>query len=133
MKKGITFGVFDVFHLGHLNMLKNARKYCDYLTVAVHDDKLNTKGVKFLYTLEQRMEIIDSIRFVDCVVSYERVDMTLSKTDFDIFLYGPDQCHEFFKKAFKYCDEMKRERQILERTKGISSNLFRAIVDSKQI
>ena len=95
-RKVITVGVFDFFHLGHLNVLESAKEHGDYLIVAVHDDKLNTKGVEFLYNLEERMRFVASIKCVDKVVPYERVDELLSKIDFDVFAYGPDQNHQYF-------------------------------------
>ncbi len=133
MTRGITVGVFDIFHLGHLNMLRNAKKQCDYLIVAVHDDKLNIKGVEFAYTLEERIDIVNSIKYVDEVISYERVDELLPKIDFDIFLHGPDQEHQFFQKAFKWCENNDKRYNTIARTDGISSSKFREVLGKKDI
>jgi len=133
MKRGITFGVFDVFHIGHLNMLKKAKEYCDYLIVAVHDDRLNIKSVEFLYSLEDRIKMVSAIRFVDEVIRYERVDLSLPTVDFDVLLCGPDQNHQYFQNAFRYCKKNEKDIQLLARTEGISSTKIREIVNSKNV
>src|SRR5690554_1697844 len=121
MKKVITVGVFDFFHLGHLNLLESAKKHGDYLIVAVHNDILNIKKVEFFYSLEERMRLVESIKFVDEVLPYERVDKLLEKVDFDVFAYGPDQNHQYFQKAFEWCRNNNKELLLLERIEGISS------------
>ena len=71
MKKiGYTTGVFDLFHIGHLNILKRARLECDYLIVGITTDELamSIKGEKPFIPFEERMEIVESIKFVDEVV-----------------------------------------------------------------
>lgn len=78
---GYTAGVFDLFHIGHLNLLKNARGMCDKLIVGVTTDALVTyKGKKPLIPFEDRREIIRSIRFVDAVVPQSDMDkLTMCK------------------------------------------------------
>lgn len=132
-KKVVTVGVFDFFHLGHLNVLEAAKEHGDYLIVAVHDDKENIKGVEFLYSLEERMRFVGSIKFVDEVIPYERVDILLEAIDFDIFVYGPDQNHEYFQKAFEWCRKNNKELVMLKRTEGISSTQLRNILHKKEI
>tara|TARA_Y100000782_G_C10116155_1_gene236654 strand:+ start:406 stop:834 length:429 start_codon:yes stop_codon:yes gene_type:complete len=71
MKKiGYTTGVFDLFHIGHLNILKRARLECDYLIVGITTDELamSVKGEKPFISFEERVEIVESIKFVDEVV-----------------------------------------------------------------
>ncbi len=94
----LTVGVFDFFHLGHLNLLESAKELGDYLIVAVHDDKLKIKGVEFLYNLEERMRLVDSLKCVDKVIPYERVDIAVKTVDFNVFVHGPDQNHQYFQK-----------------------------------
>lgn len=132
-KKVVTVGVFDFFHLGHLNVLEAAKKHGDYLIVAVHDDKLNTKGVEFLYSLEERMRFVESIKCVDEVITYERVDLLLPKIDFDVFAFGPDQNHQYFQKAFEWCEQNNKEMVMLQRTEGISSTRIREIINKKEV
>lgn len=71
MKKiGYTTGVFDLFHIGHLNILKRARLECDYLIVGITTDELamSVKGEKPFISFKERVEIVESIKFVDEVV-----------------------------------------------------------------
>lgn len=124
-KKVLTVGVFDYFHLGHLNVLKKAKKHGDYLIAAVHNDKLNIKGVRFLYTLEQRLEFVNSIKYVDEAITYERVDTLVERVDFDVFVHGPDQEHKYFQKAFQWCKDHDKKIITLDRTEGISSTQLR--------
>lgn len=133
IKKVLTVGVFDFFHLGHLNVLEQARSYGDYLIVAVHDDKLNIKGVDFLYSLEERMRFVKSIGWVDEVVPYERVDLLVESMEFDVFAHGQDQNHQYFQKAFAWCVNRQKSIVTLERTEGISSTKLREILKHKDI
>lgn len=67
---GYTAGVYDMFHIGHLNLFKNAKKYCDYLIVGVNSDELTYryKNKHPVIPLEDRMSIVGSVRYVDRVV-----------------------------------------------------------------
>ncbi|MFO7869375.1 MAG: adenylyltransferase/cytidyltransferase family protein [Bacteroidales bacterium] len=132
-KKVITVGVFDFFHLGHLNLLEAAKMQGDYLIVAVHNDTLNIKGVDFLYSLEDRMRFVRSIKCVDEVVSYERVDTLLPDVDFDIFAHGPDQNHQYFQNAFEWCNNNNKKIITLQRTEGISSTRLRNFLQNYEI
>ena len=125
MKKVLTVGVFDYFHLGHLCLFENAKKLGDYLIVAVQDGDciLKTKpDANVLYTTEQRMHMISSLRVVDEVIIYQDVDTILPQVDFDVFAKGPDQVHAGFQRAVTWCQEHGKEVQILPRTPGISSS-----------
>lgn len=133
MKKVLTVGVFDFFHLGHLNVLKQAKEYGDYLIVAVHDDKQNSKGVKFLYSLDERIQMIESLRIVDKVIVYERVDQIVKTIEFDVFVHGPDQNHVYFQEAIKWCNENNKIVRTTKRTEGISSTKLRKILNYKDI
>lgn len=66
-KRGITFGVFDMFHIGHLNLLRNAKELCDELIVCVSSDAycLKYKGVNPTIPGLDRLEIIEAIEYVD--------------------------------------------------------------------
>lgn len=133
MKKGLAVGVFDLFHLGHLNLVKAAKSYCDHLTIAVHDDVKNIKNINFVYSLQERMEIVSSIIFVDKVIPYNRVDKLLKEVEFDVFFHGPDQSHQYFQRAFEWCRSHNKEIILIERTEGISSSLLRNILEKKNI
>jgi glycerol-3-phosphate cytidylyltransferase len=75
MKIGFTCGVFDLFHAGHVLMLKECKAHCDYLIVALNtadsiDPKINPNKNKPIFTLEERMLIVSSCKYVDDVISY---------------------------------------------------------------
>ena len=95
MKKiGYTTGVFDLFHIGHLNILKRARLECDYLIVGITTDELamSVKGEKPFIPFEERMEIVESIKFVDEVVpqtNYNKIE-ACNKLKFDRMFVGDD-------------------------------------------
>ncbi len=125
MKKVITVGVFDFFHLGHLRLFENAKRLGDYLIVAVQDGDciLKTKpDANVLYTTEQRIELVQSIKYVDEVVVYQDVDTFLPTIEFDVFAKGPDQIHEGFQRAMQWCAENNKEVVVLPRTPGICSS-----------
>lgn len=72
---GYTAGVYDLFHIGHLNLLKNAKGMCDKLIVGVTTDNLVTyKGKRAMIPFEDRMEIVRSIKYVDAVVPQDDMD-----------------------------------------------------------
>ena len=86
MKKiGYTTGVFDLFHIGHLNILKRARLECDYLIVGITSDELSlsAKNQKPVIPFQERMEIVESIKFVDEVVPQTNLK-------FDMMFVGDD-------------------------------------------
>lgn len=124
MKKVVTFGVFDYFHLGHLRLFKKCKEQGDYLIVAVHDDKhvkINKPECVLYYTQDERVEMVEGIRYVDEVVLYDQIDETIKKISFDALIVGPDQTNPHFQAAIKYCEENGKEVIVLPRTPNISS------------
>ena len=79
---GYTTGVYDLFHIGHLNLLKNAKGMCDKLIVGVTVDELVAyKGKKAMIPFEDRIEIVRSIKYVDAAVpQYDMDKLTACKT-----------------------------------------------------
>lgn len=73
---GYTTGVFDLFHIGHLNFLENVKKFCDKLIVGITTDELSTKfkGKKPVIPFEERCEIVAAIKYVDEVVPQTDMD-----------------------------------------------------------
>jgi glycerol-3-phosphate cytidylyltransferase len=90
---GYTTGVFDLFHIGHLNLLKNAKSMCDKLVVGVTTDELvNYKHKKSVIPFEERIEIVRNIKWVDAAVpqhSMDKMEMW-DKLKFDIMFVGDD-------------------------------------------
>ena len=133
MKRIITVGVFDYFHIGHLNLFEKAKQIGDYLIVAVQDGNciLKTKpDAHILYTTEQRIHLVKSLRVVDEVIVYQEVDKTLPKVDFDVFVIGGDQNHEGFQNAVKWCEENGKEIVRLSRTPGICSSIIKKTLET---
>ena len=91
---GFTAGTFDMFHIGHLNLLKNAKSRCDYLIVGVNSDKLveEYKNKKAVVPLNERMEIIRSIRYVDEVMRIDSLEKLISwkQKHYDLLFIGDD-------------------------------------------
>ncbi len=124
LKKVLTVGVFDYFHLGHLNLFEHAKQFGDYLIVAVQD------GDCILKTTEQRKHIVGSLKVVDEVITYRDVDALMPEVDFDVFAVGGDQNHEGFKRAEQWCLEHGREVVHLDRTPGICSSGIKTQLES---
>lgn len=95
MKKiGYTTGVFDMLHIGHLNILRRAKLECDYLIVGITTDELSTneKNKTPVIPFSERMELVESIKFVDEVVpqtSYDKL-VALNNINFDVMFVGDD-------------------------------------------
>ncbi len=90
---GYTSGVFDLFHIGHLNLLKNAKGLCDKLIVGVTTDELVAyKNKKAVIPFAERMEIVRNISYVDAVVPQENMDKFAlwEKLKYDIMFVGDD-------------------------------------------
>jgi len=91
---GYTTGVFDMFHVGHLRILKRAREHCDFLIVGVSSDALvkSYKNKLPIIPLEDRMEIVAGIRYVDKIVVQEYRDkyQAYKEHGFDKMFVGDD-------------------------------------------
>ncbi|UWX97978.1 adenylyltransferase/cytidyltransferase family protein [Arthrobacter zhaoxinii] len=91
---GYASGVYDLFHVGHLNLLKHARSQCDYLIagVASTDMTQRLKGTTPVIPLAERLEIVRSVRYVDDVVIDEHLNKadTWREVGFNVFFKGDD-------------------------------------------
>ncbi len=119
VKRVITYGTFDLFHIGHLKLLQRIKDLGDELIVAVSTDEFNNvKGKKTIIPYEQRAEIVRNIKCVDKVIpenSWEQKISDIKKYNIDIFAMGDDWEGKFdFLK--EYCEVI-----YLKRTEGISS------------
>lgn len=134
MKRVLVPGVFDVFHIGHLNYLKAAAAQGDHLTVAVQEDRAveQAKGTAMVTPLPERIALIEQLRFVDQVVSYVDVFQgpLLEALDIDVFAcgseYGSDKNFPDQGKTLEYCRAKGIEVVHIPRTASVSSTDIRA-------
>lgn len=93
-KVGYTTGVFDLFHIGHLNILRRAKEQCEYLIVGVSTDELvQTYKYKVpIVPFEERVEIVSAICYVDRVVPQTSMDKAAAwqELHFDAIFHGDD-------------------------------------------
>ena len=91
---GYTSGVYDLFHIGHLNLLRNAKAMCDFLVVGVTTDELmqQYKGKSPVIPFTERCEIVRGIRYVDVVVAQPDMDKMAAweRLKFDVVFVGDD-------------------------------------------
>ena len=131
MKTVITYGTFDLFHVGHLNLLRRAKELGDYLIVAVSSDRFNweEKQKKCEIPDKDRMAMVEAIKYVDKVIpedSWEQKIEDVKKYNVDVFVMGDDWKGKFdFLKD--YCEVV-----YLPRTEGISSTQLKEDLKSKK-
>ncbi|WP_210617392.1 glycerol-3-phosphate cytidylyltransferase [Mammaliicoccus lentus] len=119
MKRVITYGTYDLLHYGHIELLRRAKEYGDYLIVALSTDNFNKlKDKKSYYSYEQRKMMLESIQFVDLVIpenEWEQKVKDVKEYNIDTFLMGHDWEGEF--------DFLKDLCEViyLNRTEGIST------------
>ena len=134
---GYTTGVFDLFHIGHLNLLKNAKAMCDKLIVGVTTDDLmlSYKKKKAIIPFEERYEIIRSIRHVDAVIPQANMDKfeAWNKLKFDIMFVG-DDWHQTpkWQKIEKGFKEVNVRVVYFPYTQGTSSSLVNGILQEQR-
>ena len=134
-KIGYTTGVFDLFHIGHLNLLKNAKALCDYLIVGVSTDE-NVRSYKHktpIVKYEERVAIVEAIKYVDKVVPQTSMDKyeAWELYHFDALFHGDD-----WKNTKMYDDiEVKLasvgcDVVFLPHTEGTSSTMITSVLNS---
>ena len=127
----LTYGTFDLFHIGHLRILKRAKALGEKLIVGLSSDKFNIiKHKNTTIPYEHRKEILESIIYVDKVIkedSWEQKIEDVQKYNVDIFVMGDDWKGEFdFLKP--YCEVI-----YLERTENISTTKLKNTLSGKNI
>lgn len=131
MKKVLTVGVYDLLHIGHVELFRKARKEGDYLIVAVQASdvvKFFKPDAQLVYSTEERCYMVRSVRYVDEVVVYRDVKDIVKELDFDVFVKGPDQSHSGFQSAVEWCRKNGKEVVTLPRTDGISSSDLKQLI-----
>lgn len=129
-KIGYTTGVYDMFHIGHLNILKKAKEQCEYLIVGISTDELvyESKNKHPIIPFEERMEIVKAIKYVDKVVVQENKDKIAAyeKYKFDVMFVGDDwKGTELFTKCEKELKERGSTIVYFPYTKSTSSTILR--------
>lgn len=127
MKTIITYGTFDLFHIGHVNLLKRARELGDRLIVGVSTDEFNLleKGKTTIVPFPHRVGVLESCRYVDMVIpelSWHQKADDIAKYEIDTFVIGDDWQGKF--------DELNALCNVvyLKRTKDISSTALKEAV-----
>jgi|688.fasta_scaffold12754_10 glycerol-3-phosphate cytidylyltransferase len=129
MKRVYIPGVWDLFHIGHLNVLREAKKLGDYLVVGVCSDDIciNTK-CKPIIKEDWRLEVIENIKFVDYALVYRNLDyfQYIKDQEISIFAVGEEFGYlEEHQRAIALCKENKIEMVKIPRYPGISSTIIK--------
>ncbi len=132
---GYTTGVYDMFHVGHLNILKRARENCDYLIVGVSTDEtvMSYKNKTPVIPYEERVEIVKAIRYVDEVVPQVSMDKfeAWKNLHYDILFHGDDwKGTDLYNKYEKQFSEVGVKIMYLPHTNGISSTKLTQVIKS---
>lgn len=125
-KIGYTTGVYDLFHIGHLNIFKRAKEQCDFLIVGVSTDELvaSYKHKTPVIPFEERIAIVEAIRYVDRVVPQTSMDKMLAWNDlhFDAIFHGDDwKGSAMYDELEKRFSEVGVHMVFLPHTQGTSS------------
>lgn len=125
-KTVLTYGTFDLFHIGHLNILRRLKEKGDRLIVGVSTDQFNAiKGKKPVVPFEQRIEIVRAIRYVDEAIpedNWEQKRLDIQKYGADVFGIGEDWEGKF--------DDLEDQVEVvyLPRTSGISTTEMKRVL-----
>lgn len=129
MRRVITYGTFDLLHYGHVNLLSRAKKFGDYLIVAISTDEFNqnSKQKSCYFNYEKRKSLVEAIRYVDLVIpesNWEQKIEDIKHYHVDTFVIGDDWKGKFdFLK--EYCDVI-----YLPRTPEVSSTKIKTDLQS---
>lgn len=128
-KVGYTTGVYDMFHVGHLNILMRAKEQCDYLIVGVSTDELveNYKHKTPIIPFEERIAIVSAIKYVDRVVPQVNMDKFAAwkELHFDAIFHGDDwKGSTMYNEIEQKFNEVGVDMVFLPHTAGTSSTLL---------
>ena len=136
---GYTTGVFDLFHIGHLNILRKAKEQCDYLIVGVSTDELclSYKGFSPIIPYEERKSIVEAIKYVDEVRPQTDRDKfkVWEYTNFDVLFVGDDWKNTtFFNELEEKFSNVGVKIEYIPYTQGISATkLKQRILNNREI
>ena len=134
-KVGYTQGVYDMFHIGHLNLINHAKEYCDYLIVGINSDRL-VEEYKHKHTVineTERALIVKNIKAVDDVIITDTLDKeeTLSKIHYDAIFIGDDwKGSERWNATEEALAKHGVDVVYLKHTDGISSTILRVVEEN---
>lgn len=133
-KVGYTTGVFDLFHIGHLNIIRRAKEMCDYLIVGVSTDELvqSYKNKTPVIPYEERKTIVESIQYVDKVVPQTTRDKIAAYEEykFDVMFVGDDwKNSEVFEEVDKYMRDRGGCVEYIPYTQNVSSTLLSGVLN----
>lgn len=129
-KIGYTTGVFDMFHIGHLNILRRAKEQCDYLIVGVSTDEVveNYKHKTPVIPFSERCAIVEAIKYVDTVVPQDTMDKYIAweKYHFNAIFHGDDwKQSNMYNELEAKLKPLGVEFVYLPHTDGISSTMLK--------
>lgn len=125
-KRGLTYGVFDLLHTGHIKLLQRARGLCDYLIVGVQEDEgVMLQKPRPILSTEERVKLVRSLGIADEVVTYYNSvgpgDFSVHKID--AYIHGEDWKEQTDRsKVLKYFEDNNIDLVLLPRTSGISTS-----------
>ena len=130
---GYTTGVYDMFHIGHLHLLKKAKRHCDYLIVGVSTDELvrSYKGKTPIIPFDHRFEIVNSLNVVDEVVIQSHRDKIkqFHEIQYDVMFVGDDwKGSTIFEEVETELAKFNAVVKYFEYTKNVSSTQFTSIL-----
>lgn len=128
-KVGYTTGVFDMFHIGHLNILRNAKAQCEHLIVGVSTDEVvrEYKGKTPIISFDERIAIVGAIKYVDEVVPQSSMDKyeAWKRIHFDVVFHGDDwKNSETYNKYIEQFSKVGVDVVFLPHTEGTSSTIL---------
>lgn len=124
MKRILTYGTFDLLHVGHIHLLRRAKALGDYLIVGISSDEFNAlKGKEAYYSFDERKAILEAVRYVDLVIkedNWEQKAQDIREHDVDVFVMGDDWKGKF--------DDLSDLCEVvyLPRTEGISTTQIKS-------
>lgn len=135
-KIGYTTGVFDMFHIGHLNILRNAKEQCDFLIVGVSTDELvwNYKHKVPVIPFEERRAVVEAIRYVDQVVPQVTMDKFAAwqQLHFNAVFHGDDwKGSSMYNKVEEQLQSVGVDMVFLPHTEGTSSTMLKDVLQKK--
>lgn len=136
-KIGYTTGVFDMFHIGHLNILKRAKAQCDYLIVGVSTDEVvrSYKNKTPIIPFEERIAIVSELKCVDKVVPQTTMDKMVAWREhkFEVIFHGSDQKNtDMYNALTEEFSKIGVDIVFFPHTDGVSSTMLAEILNKKQ-